>query len=99
MEKGAFVELLVKAQIDPEVKADTELLSIIKAALADLKKDEPVDLVATKTSASLTTYLLSHHLTAPKTVLDVKAFANKKANNYRGTSYMAMMLGGMFGGH
>lgn len=99
MKKDDLVLLLVKAQIDPEVKGNQELLAIIEGALADLKRDEPVNLVATKTSASLSSYLLSHHLTAPQTVLNVKKATNKEANKYHGTAYTAMLLGGLFGGH
>lgn len=98
MKKEVFVELLVKAQIDPEVKADQELLAIVNAALQDLKKDEPVNLVASKTSRSLSFYLMSHHLTAPQSVLDVLKVANKEDNKYRGEANTAFIFGNLFGG-
>lgn len=98
MKKEAFVELLVKAQIDPQVKSDQELLGIINAALQDLKKDEPVNLVASKTSRSLSFYLASHYLTAPQTVLDVLKVANKEDNKYRGEANTAFIFGNLFGG-
>lgn len=48
MKKDELTLVLVQAKIDPEVKENPELLTLIEQALADLKKDEPVNLVAVK---------------------------------------------------
>lgn len=98
MKKEAFTELLVKAKIAPEVTADQELLSIINAALAELKKDNPVNLVASRLSRSLTTYLLGHQFKAPKSVIEVHKVAKEMASHYQGTAFSTMILGGLLGG-
>ncbi|MCD2255763.1 bacteriocin immunity protein [Lactobacillus sp. CC-MHH1034] len=84
MPKEPLNTLINKTLLNDDVSRNTELKALLTSAQSQLNEGTADNIVATKLEHSISTYLLKHHLQAPKALLDLSNRLQKKANWYRG---------------
>lgn len=69
---------------DPEVKNNQELTNIFIPFKIKLEHDEEYNLICTKLSSAITSYLITNHFKAPKSVLNLHSNIANAASKYKG---------------